>query len=120
MRGMVSIVGVGVDLVEISTIQKARFKNRIAEYFLTNEERKDIPRGSRLPQHLASRFALKEAVIKAFPGTLSPFDFMIVKTGEKLRITFFDNEREREYSVFPSITHSEHLAGAIAVITRKN
>ncbi len=111
-----SHVGVGIDVVEIPTIEKARFKTRIAEYFLTREERQHLPTGTMLPQYLASRFALKEAVIKAFPGQLSPFDFRIEKRGVRPCVVFVCRERNREYSVQVSLTHTPHIAAAIAVI----
>ena len=110
------IIGVGIDMVEIADIKKARFKDRFAEYFLIPKEIREVPLGSKKDQYLASRFALKEAVIKAFPETLSPFDFVVSKKGRRPSITFVHAERNREYSVFVSLTHSKLIAAAVAVV----
>ena len=119
MRDNAFIVGVGVDIVEIQDMQKARFKKRVAEYFLTKEEQKQLPYGSRLPQHLASRFALKEAVIKAFHEKLSPFDLVVSKKGKRPAIKFVDKERNKKYSIYASLSHTTHIAAAFAVVHTK-
>jgi holo-[acyl-carrier protein] synthase len=113
------LVGVGLDLVPIETIAKARFKHRVAEYFLSEREQSLFPHESHLIEHLASRFAAKEATIKAFPGALSPFDFEILKRGQKPVVVFKDEELESRYSVLLSITHTKDTAGAIALLTKK-
>lgn len=116
MQRKAFIAGVGVDIVEIGEIKKARFKTRIAEYFLTKKEQRQMPKGSKFPQFLASRLALKEAVIKAFPEYLSPFDFRIEKKGKRPIVVFVSKERNKKYSVFASLTHTPQIAAAIAVV----
>jgi holo-[acyl-carrier-protein] synthase len=112
------VVGVGIDLVPIGTMEAARFKDRVAEYFLTDAERAFVPTDSHKVQHLASRFAVKEAVIKAFPEKLSPFDFSVVKDGVRPKIQFVDPIRQSMYRVEVSLTHTPDTAGAIAVVTK--
>ncbi len=116
MHRMASIVGVGVDIVEVSNLQKARFKRRVAEYFLTGKELKQLPHESRIGEHLASRFALKEAVIKAFPEPLSPFDFSIEKRKKRPSIVFADKKRNETYIVLASLTHTASIAAAVAIV----
>src|SRR3989344_6969838 len=110
MPKYVSIVGVGIDVVELEDMYKARFKKRVAEYFLTKKEIHTMPRGARRTQFLASRFALKEAVIKAFPEKLSPLDFEISKKKNRPYVVFVSSRRNNKYSVFVSLTHTMHIA----------
>ena len=110
------IIGVGIDTVEIELIKKAHFKKRLAEYFLTSQEVADVPKGQKSIEHLASRFALKEAIIKAFPKKLSPFDFYIDSSGKSPNVIFF-NKKNNKYSISVSITHTDRTATAIAIIS---
>lgn len=65
-----AVCGVGVDIVEIDRIARIRQLRRFAEYFLIPEELQDFKKSPDPLRFIASRFALKEAVIKAFPGNL--------------------------------------------------
>jgi len=62
-----TIYGVGVDIVQIERIQKAldRFGERFIHRILTDTERRDFYRLHQQPRILASRFAAKEAFVKA-------------------------------------------------------
>ena len=111
-----SPVGIGLDVVEIQDVARARYKERVAEYFLTERELSDVPAGARMTEHLASRFALKEAVIKAFPEQLSPFDFYIEKEGLRPCIKFIEPTRDKAYSVCVSLTHTARIAAAVALV----
>ena len=110
------IVGIGIDLVDIEAFRRARFKKRVADYFLTKEERVGLPKGRAMTQFLASRFAAKEAVIKAFPGTLSPLEFSIKKQGPKPQIVFYRAYNNKKYFVQISIAHTANAAAAVAII----
>jgi len=61
------IIGIGIDLVKISRIEKAS-KNHSAflERVFTAREREYCSRMKYPAQHFAGRFAAKEAVLKAF------------------------------------------------------
>jgi holo-[acyl-carrier protein] synthase len=110
------IAGVGVDVVEIEVVRKARLKKRLAEYFLTEEEMRHIPQRSKEAEFLASRFAAKEAVIKAFPKKLRPHDFSVLKKGVRPHIVFSSKKYALRYTVHISISHTQHIATAIAVV----
>ena len=110
------IAGIGVDVVEVSDMKKIRFKKRFAEYFLTAREMRSIPAGRGVAQYLASRFALKEAVIKAFPGKLSPLDFYVEKNGPRPGVVFVHPARNKKYFVHVSITHTARIAAAVALV----
>lgn len=62
-----SIIGHGVDIVEIARIERSLEKH--AESFLTKcftlQEVQDSGESKRRPEHLAARFAAKEAALKA-------------------------------------------------------
>jgi len=110
------IAGIGVDIVETADMRNVRFKKRVAEYFLTKKEIRTMPRGARRTQFLASRFALKEAVIKAFPKKLSPLDFEIIKKESRPHIAFVSPRMNKKYSVLVSLSHTAHTSAAIAIV----
>ena len=113
------LVGVGVDIVERERVQKIRFLSRFAEYFLTPDELASFRKNIDPIAFIASRFALKEATIKAFPGFLKPHDFEIIKNGKKPAIRFCASDTEENYRVFASISHSTEYAAGYALIVKK-
>jgi len=118
MKKHFQIVGIGVDVVEIEEVENARFKKRFAEYFLTQKEIGQIPKGSKRTTFLASRFAVKEAVIKAFPKKLKPHDFIIKKRGMRPCISFSSKKYSVQYAVHISLSHTRHIAAAIAIVVQ--
>jgi len=116
MEKSLQIAGIGIDVVEIAEVENARFKKRFAEYFLTPKEIRQVPQGSKRIAYLASRFAIKEAVIKAFPKKLKPSDFIILKKGARPSISFSSKEYARHYAVHISLSHTKHTAAAIAIV----
>ncbi|MES2203238.1 MAG: 4'-phosphopantetheinyl transferase superfamily protein [Patescibacteria group bacterium] len=109
------ICGIGIDMVEIKDVARARFKERVAEYFLTPEEMAPVF-GPKSEQYLASRFAAKEAVIKAFPDALSPMEFRIEKNGIKPVVYFLAPQKRALYIADISLTHTRTSAAAVAII----
>lgn len=61
------IVGVGVDIVDVSRIEDllARYRDRFLSRVFTEAERKYAEHSIRTAERLAGRFAVKEAVLKA-------------------------------------------------------
>lgn len=114
-----SIAGVGIDIVEIEAVTGIRFKKRFAEYFLTLKEIRRIPRGSKESSFLASRFAVKEAVIKAFPRKLKPHDFTVEKRGVRPYIAFSSKKDALRYTVHISLSHTKHIATACAMVVER-
>ncbi|HVN26447.1 MAG TPA: holo-ACP synthase [Candidatus Paceibacterota bacterium] len=110
------VIGTGIDIVEMERVRRIGAPDRFAEFFLTPAEL-DTYRVSPDPVgFIASRFALKEAVIKAFPGLLKPHDFEIVKDGAKPVLRFLAGERAAKYRATVSLAHSELFAAGCAVI----
>jgi holo-[acyl-carrier protein] synthase len=60
------IIGIGVDLVKISRIEKAGKSPGFLERVFTPTEREYCSRQKYPAQHYAARFASKEAILKAF------------------------------------------------------
>ena len=62
------IIGIGVDIAEIARVDRLRekFGERFAQRILTADELLEYRRRKNSSNYLASRFAVKEAVAKAF------------------------------------------------------
>jgi len=113
------IVGAGTDIVELSRVIDIRFLHRFAEYFLGPGELGAFEHSADPRGFIASRFAAKEAVIKAFPGFLRPHDFEIVKGGKKPMVRFLAPRHVRAYHAFVSLAHSTQYAIGYAVVVQK-
>jgi holo-[acyl-carrier-protein] synthase len=112
-------MGIGVDIVELERVKHIRFLGRFAEYFLSPGELIFFEQSADPISFIASRFAAKEATIKAFPGFLSPHDFEIVKDGVKPVVKFFAEEREKQYTALVSMSHSTSYAIGYASVSKK-
>ena len=113
------MIAVGVDIIEI-----ARFKaigngklQRVMEFFLCPEEISGVSCSADIYQHLASRFALKEAVFKAMPEPIGYHDFIVSKQdGLKPQIRFLKTEFNK-YQIAVSLAHTENSAIGFAVVS---
>jgi holo-[acyl-carrier protein] synthase len=125
------IVGVGIDMVEISRVQKLLEQSaadRFLERVLTPAERElAAGRRGRLAEFVAGRFAAKEAVAKALGcglGSLVGLQDMEVLPDERGKPECRLSEAAvRRLGGAPplihlSITHSETMAAAYAVVER--
>jgi phosphopantetheine--protein transferase-like protein len=111
------IAGVGIDIVDIERVRHARYPERIAEFVLTEEEREQCALSRDQVQFLASRLAAKEAVIKAYPGTLHYQDCAISTVDHKPTVTFV-RAADQQYRVFVSIAHEFSYTVAHATLCR--
>jgi holo-[acyl-carrier protein] synthase len=79
------IAGMGVDLVEISRIERAleRFGERFERRILHEEERVLLPKGRRRVEFVAGRFAAKEALSKALRTGIGSVSFqdIVIEAG---------------------------------------
>lgn len=110
---------IGIDLVETSRIESKLDKSVMGDLFLSGE----IDYASRQPdpaQNLASRYAAKEAIVKALGiDGWDPLDVEIVGGGEETSVRLHGAVRERAddlgVDVTVSMTHLAAIAGAVAL-----
>lgn len=93
------IIGTGIDIVEISRVKKAslRWKDAFLKRIFTDKEIAYSKERSYSYQHLAARFAAKEAVLKAFGN------------GWNRRVEWTDIEIWNEKSGKPQVKLYRHL-----------
>jgi phosphopantetheine--protein transferase-like protein len=117
-------IGIGIDIQDIAsfgdyaTPDNARFLSRV----FTEDERYYCLGMASPPQHLAARFAAKEAVVKA----LSPFTSVAIEQVEVTRhgsgrpaVTLLTPE-SLDYDIRVSLSHSPSQAVAVAVVERRS
>ena len=112
----------GLDLLEIERIERAlqRRPGRARRLF-TDGELAYANSRARPGQHLAARFAAKEAVTKALGlKALVPHDIEVLGGGAGVGLRLHGAARARAeelaVEVAISLTHSRGLAGAVAVL----
>lgn len=117
------IVGMGVDIIEVRRLRQAidKWGNEFLKRIFTDEELKKAKTRSSLYQHLAGRFAAKEAVFKALGDQgLNWKDVQILNDEEGKPHCLILNGRAKKVSVHISISHVKNYAVANAVITKKS
>ncbi len=118
-----SIKGVGVDLVRVARIEKAvrRWGDKFLDRVFTGDELEYCLSRRRRYEHLAGRFAAKEAVIKALGKRVSWKSVEILPGNHGVPEVDFPREGiegvSPEAKVNLSITHVEELAAAFAVLS---
>jgi holo-[acyl-carrier protein] synthase len=116
--------GVGIDLLEIDRLERAiERRPRLAERLFTDAERAYAASRARPAMHLAARFCAKEAVAKALQLPVwDPHDVEVVGSGGPpvVHLTGHAGARARELGVTVqvSLTHTQGMAGAVAVAGR--
>ncbi len=122
-----SVVGMGVDVVEIGRIERAMRRSAFLERCFTARERAYAGPGVHAAQRLAARFAAKEAAIKALGlgGGLSRFTDIEVERerGGGVTLAFNGKARERFLELggtktHLSFSHGRDIAVAVVVIER--
>lgn len=116
------LIGTGVDITEVRRIRQA--VEKWGEDFLgrvfTKDEIKNAKTKTSFYQHLAGRFAAKEAVFKAVgDNKLSWQDLQISNDKEGKPACLFLNGRGKNIQAHISISHVKTYAVASAVITKK-
>jgi holo-[acyl-carrier protein] synthase len=112
---------VGIDLLEIERLEQALERRpRLALRLFTDGERAYAAARARPGQHLAARFAAKEAVAKALELEGWSFQDVEVLGGRgapRVRLSGAAAARARELGVevAVSLTHTQQDAGAVAV-----
>jgi holo-[acyl-carrier protein] synthase len=111
--------GLGIDLLEIERLERALERHpRLAERVFTKAERDYAAARARPARHLAARFAVKEAVVKALglSGGFSLRDIEVV-AGEPpaVRLSGRAAEVADDGQINVSLTHSRDYAAAVAI-----
>lgn len=124
------IEGIGVDIVEVSRIEKA--VKRLGFTFLrrvfTNKEIKNSKKRKRPYEYLAARFATKEAVFKALndglDGSIAWRNIEILndKTGRP-KVTLYGKaktlqKKKKVDQIHVSVSHTKTYAVATAALVR--
>lgn len=129
------IVGLGIDLVELSRIRKAygKFGQRFLEKWLHPDEQRQVPHpfppdNAALVAFLASRFAVKEAGVKAlgtgFTDGIGYHDVAVASlpTGApQLVLHGKALARAAQMGVVAmhvSLTHAKETAGAVVILEK--
>jgi holo-[acyl-carrier protein] synthase len=113
--------GLGIDLIEIDRVERAlRRRPGLRERLFTQAELAYADERAHPAQHLAARFAAKEAVLKALGGPSVPLAQIEVVAGEPPTVRLHGEAARagRGLSVSVSLTHSRETAGAVALAER--
>lgn len=116
------IIGTGVDITEVSRLRQAIEKwgdSFLSRVFTKQELINAKTRGS-LYQHLAGRFAAKEAVFKALGDPeLSWRDVEILNDKQGRPVCSLINSKNKNIGVHISISHVKNYAVASAFIAQE-
>ncbi len=115
------ILGTGVDITEVNRLKKAveKWGDAFLERIYTKEELNNARTRVSIYQHLAGRFAAKEAVFKALGDTsLSWKDVQILNDKEGKPSCKFLNSKGKGAGVAVSISHVKNYAVANAIVTK--
>ena len=111
------IIGLGTDIVEVKRIQAFAQKPGALERIFSAQEIAYCRARKNEHQHLAVRFAAKEAVYKALPFAGIAFKKIQVTNLESRRPEVrVDDERCQGLCILISLSHTESYATAVAVV----
>lgn len=114
------IVGIGIDIIEVARIKKLAEKTpRSLEKIYTSQEIQYCLGKKNKHQHLAARFASKEAFFKALGRKISWTDVELVNLPSgKPQLNIKSKERFSFDKVHVSITHLADYAAAIVILEK--
>ncbi|MDD4980589.1 MAG: holo-ACP synthase [Candidatus Omnitrophica bacterium] len=117
------IIGTGVDITEVSRLRQAveKWGEEFLSRVFTKEELKNAKTRGSLYQHLAGRFAAKEAVFKALGNAkLNWQDVEILNDKQGKPSCMILNGKGKKIEAHISISHVKNYAVANAIITQKS
>ncbi|MFH1339392.1 MAG: holo-ACP synthase [Candidatus Omnitrophota bacterium] len=118
-----SIIGNGVDIIEVRRIKSAidKYGCSFLERIFTDKELQNAEGHNNRYQHLAGRFAAKEAVFKALGKAGLRFkDVQILNDRQGKPFCSLTNSYKDKFKVYISISHIKNYAVASAIITQGN
>lgn len=123
------VLGIGIDIIEIERIQKSveRFGDRFLEKVFTSSEIEYCCSKKNMHQHLAARFAAKEAVAKAlsdaWDGGFKWKDIEVYnELSGKPSVNLYGGLKEymgSDKDLKLTMSHSEHYVTAFAIVSLK-
>src|SRR3989338_6971850 len=117
------IIGTGVDITEVKRLRQAveKWGDSFLERLFTQEEVANAKTRGSWYQHLAGRFAAKEAIFKAMgDAKLNWKDVQILNDKEGKPHCRILNGRGRKIDVHISISHVKTYAVANAIVAQKS
>lgn len=116
------IIGTGVDITEVRRLRQAveKWGDDFLRRVFTKSELENAKTKGSLYQHLAGRFAAKEAIFKALGDprlNWQEVEILNDKTGKPCCAIL--NNRTKKTEVHISISHVKNYATAFAVVTQK-
>jgi len=117
------LIGTGVDITEVRRVRQAveKWGNDFLRRVFTEGEIENAKTKTSFYQHLAGRFAAKEAIFKAAGDKkLSWQDIQILNNPEGKPVCQFLNGRGKNIHAHISISHVKTYAVANAVVTQKS
>lgn len=115
------ITGTGIDIVEIRRLKEAidRWGDTFLQKVFTDREL-EYSKAKKYPlQHLAARFAAKEAVFKAY-GTNPKLNFKDIEIANDRYGRPYCTVKKKPSKILLSMSHSDEYAVASAFITKKS
>ena len=116
------IIGNGVDIIEVKRIRDAisRHGDNFLARIFSEKELINLREHNSFYQHVAGRFAVKEAVFKAFGDLRLGFRDVEVFNDETGRpVCSLLKYNPKKYNIHVSISHIKNYAVASALITEK-
>ncbi|MCG2714008.1 MAG: holo-ACP synthase [Candidatus Omnitrophica bacterium] len=117
------LIGTGVDITEVRRIRQAveKWGDDFLKRIFTKAELVSAKTKTSFYQHLAGRFAAKEAIFKAAgDNKLSWQDIQILNDKEGKPVCLFLNGRGKNITACISISHVKTYAVANAIVTKKS
>jgi len=117
------IIGTGVDITEVCRLRKAvgRWGDVFLQRLFTEQELSVARTRVNMYEHLAGRFAAKEAVFKAFGDPhLSWHDVQIINDPSGKPVCKIAQNRSNNKQVLISISHVKEYAVASAVVSQES
>lgn len=112
-----ALVGIGMDIVEVARIKAFAQKAGALERIFSAEEIAYCRARKNCFEHLAVRFAAKEAVYKALPFGGVAFKKISVQNGpDGAPQVTVEDERCASFNILISLSHTRQYAAATAVV----
>ncbi|MDD5668832.1 MAG: holo-ACP synthase [Candidatus Omnitrophica bacterium] len=119
---MSTIIGTGVDITEVRRLRQAveKWGDSFLERIFTSAEIENAKKRVTIYQHLAGRFAAKEAIFKAVGDQrLTWKDMEVLNDPDGKPYCRLLSRRYDKFTVFISISHVKNYAVANAIVTQE-